>query len=107
MEPLKIFADSSVGQAQFSRVLQDIAILGVVHLEGEEYSSLIRVSERSKEFLKAKMLDSKGRQFPSGVEGNLDVKVGLVKAGEGCLEGGVRGRGCVYCGRGSRGWGLG
>jgi len=102
---LEILADRSVGQAQFSRVLQDIIILGIVDLERKEYSRLIGELERSKEFLKAKMLDSKGGQFPLGVEGNLDVKVSLVKAGEGRLGGGVQGRGCVYCGCGSGGRG--
>ena len=88
---MEILADRSVGQAQFSRVLQDIIILGIVDLEGKENSGLIRESDRGKEFLKAKTLDSKGRQFPLGGEGNLDVKVRLVEAGERCLEGGVQG----------------
>jgi len=52
------------------------------------------------------MLDSKGGQLPLGSEGNLDVKVRLVKAGEGHLEGGGWGQGCVYCGRGSGGGAL-
>jgi len=107
MEPLEILANRSIGQTQFSWVLQYFIILGIVGLEGKENSRLITESNRSKEFLKAKMLDCKGGQLPSGVEGNLDIEVRLVEVGEGCLESGVQGRGCVYCSRGSGGRGLG
>jgi len=104
---LEILTDSGEGQAQFSRVLQNVIILGIVGLEGEEDSRRITESDGGDEFLKAKALDGKGSQFPSRGEGDLDIKVRLVKAGERRLESGGWGRSCVNCSRGSGRMGLG
>jgi len=69
MEPLEVLANGCVRQAQFSRVLQDIIVLCIVGLEGKENSGLITKSDGGNEFLKAKVLDGKSCQFPSGVRG--------------------------------------